>query len=213
MVAIAIAAGAAVVGFGIIPSPLLDLACRRGPRDLRLAARPAVEERYRPYQFAGGLIYLDVDESPADAPRAEGRYEPEKMAALQRLLEPGMTFVDAGSNKGDFALIARASMSDRGRVAAPSSRAPDNCRAGSAASVELNGYRERPSSSSSRCSTRDGARDLVPRRLERLALARSRRGSGRRESIEVADAHARLGARRDRRSAHVDVLKIDVEGA
>jgi FkbM family methyltransferase len=98
-----------------------------------------VDERYKPYEFAGGLIYLDVEESPAMRRRAEGRYEPEKVAALQRLLEPGMTFVDAGSNKGDFALIAARVMSDRGRVLA-FEPAPENCR-WIRASAELNGYR------------------------------------------------------------------------
>jgi hypothetical protein len=34
------------------------------------------EERYRPYPFAGGLIYLDVEHSLTMLARAEGRYEP-----------------------------------------------------------------------------------------------------------------------------------------
>jgi FkbM family methyltransferase len=125
------------------PRMLIEMK-KRGEDQTRPARSSAsrtreVDERYRPYEFAGGLIYLDVDESPAMRRRAEGSYEPEKVAALQRLLEPGMTFVDAGSNKGDFALIAARVMRDRGRVLAfePS---PDNCR-WIRASVELNGYR------------------------------------------------------------------------
>ena len=64
------------------------------------------EERYRPYPFAGGLIYLDVEESPAMRRRAEGTYEPAKVAAVQQLLPRDGTFVDVGANKGDFSLIA-----------------------------------------------------------------------------------------------------------
>jgi FkbM family methyltransferase len=96
------------------------------------------EERYRPYPFAGGLIYLDVDESPMMRRRAEGTYEPRKVAAVQRLLPPGGTFVDVGANKGDFALIAARTAGPEGQVIAiePS---PDNCE-WIRRSVELNGY-------------------------------------------------------------------------
>jgi len=99
---------------------------------------PEEEERYRPYPFAGGLIYLDIDESPMMRRRAENAYEPHKVAAVQRLLRSGGTFVDAGSNKGDFALIAARTAGPRGRVVAiePS---PANCR-WIRRSVELNGY-------------------------------------------------------------------------
>jgi FkbM family methyltransferase len=99
---------------------------------------PGEEERHRPYPFAGGLIYLDVDESPMMRRRAENAYEPHKVAAVQRLLRPGATFVDVGSNKGDFALIAARTAGPQGRVVAiePS---PENCR-WIRRSVELNGY-------------------------------------------------------------------------
>ena len=64
-------AGAATIVFGIVPSPLLDLASDAG-RAIFGSVAMRRRGRYRPYPFAGGLIYLDVDESPAMRRRAEG---------------------------------------------------------------------------------------------------------------------------------------------
>ena len=96
------------------------------------------DERYRPYKFAGGRIYLDVEESLTMRRRAEGTYEPFKVAALQQLLPAGGTVVDVGSNKGDFALIAARSMGPEGRVIAIEPE-PENCR-WIQRSVDLNEY-------------------------------------------------------------------------
>ena len=164
-------------------------------------------ERYRPYPFAGGLIYLDVDESPAMRRRAEGRYEPERVAALQRLLAPGMTFVDAGSNKGDYALIAARVMKDQGRVLA-FEPAPDNCR-WVRASIELNGYR---SISLFELALSD-AEGRVPLYLGEWSgwhsLVRRERPQ---RSIEV-EARTLDAVLAETDDPGVDVIKIDVEGA
>jgi FkbM family methyltransferase len=166
-----------------------------------------VDERYRPYPFAGGLIYLDADESPAMRQRVKGRYERKKVVALQRLLEPGMTFVDAGSNKGDFALIAARVMNDQGRVLA-FEPAPENCR-WIGASVELNGYRsitvfelalsDREGRVPLYIGEWSGWHSLEPRRTPQ-------------ESIEV-EAHTLDAVLSGTGDPHVDVMKIDVEGA
>jgi FkbM family methyltransferase len=166
-----------------------------------------VEERYRPYPFAGGLIYLDVDESPMMRARAEGRFEPEKIAALQRLLRPGMTFVDVGANKGDFSLIAARVMNDEGRVLCfePS---PENC-SWISKSIELNGYR---SIALHELALSD-AEGHVPLYLgERSGWHSLVPGTEASESIEV-EARTLDSALADTGDAHADVLKIDVEGA
>lgn len=82
-----------------------------------------MEADHQPYPFAGGLIYLDAHRSPARIReaarrRAEGTFEPRKVAAVQRFVEPGMTFVDAGANMGDYSLIAARAMGDHGLVVA-----------------------------------------------------------------------------------------------
>ena len=53
---------------------------------------------------------MDVEASPMMQARVAGTYEAHKVAAIQRLLEPGMTFIDAGANMGDFSLIAAKTM-------------------------------------------------------------------------------------------------------
>lgn len=82
---------------------------------------------HRPYQVPGGWIYLNIRESSMMLDRALGCYEPEKHAALRHFLRPGMTFVDVGCNKGDFALAAASLVGESGRVLA-FEPAPENCR-------------------------------------------------------------------------------------
>lgn len=45
-----------------------------------------------------------------------GRYEPQETALLQRLLRPGMTFVDVGANWGYFTLVGAHLVGSTGRV-------------------------------------------------------------------------------------------------
>ncbi|MDA1051696.1 MAG: hypothetical protein O3C40_14600 [Planctomycetota bacterium] len=68
------------------------------------------------HDYLGGKIFLDIDESPMMRARVEGTYEPLKTRALQSLLTPGMTFVDVGTNKGYFALLAAKLLRGTGRV-------------------------------------------------------------------------------------------------
>jgi FkbM family methyltransferase len=166
-----------------------------------------VDERYKPYTFAGGLIYLDVDESPAMRRRAEGRYEPAKTAAVQRLLEPGMTFVDAGSNKGDFALIGAKVMNDEGRVLA-FEPAPENAR-WIRASIELNGY-ECISVFELALSDTEGHVPLYLGEWSGWHSLVPKREAGESIEVETRTLDSVLAGTGD---PHVDVLKIDVEGA
>jgi FkbM family methyltransferase len=169
-----------------------------------------VEERYRPYAFAGGLIYLDLDESPAMRQRLTGTYEPAKLAAIERLLEPGMTFVDAGSNKGDFALIAARTMGDRGRVLAFEPE-PENCR-WIRASIELNGYQ---SITVFELALSD-AEGRVPLHLGKWSgwhsIVSRRKPRRPPKTIEV-EARTLDSVLAETGDLHVDVIKIDVEGA
>jgi FkbM family methyltransferase len=78
--------------------------------------RPVLPRGYKAYRGVGGRIYLDVRESPMMLARALRAYEPGRVAALRAALEPGMVFVDVGGNKGDFSLLAARVMGDEGRV-------------------------------------------------------------------------------------------------
>jgi FkbM family methyltransferase len=165
------------------------------------------EERYRPYPFAGGLIYLDVEDSPTMLARAEGRYEPAKIALIQRFLRPGMSFVDVGANMGDFSLIAAKTMDDEGRVLAfePS---PDNC-AWMRRSIELNGYR---CISLFEIALSDAGGQEVLYLCDRIGWHSLLPGPFEQETITVVVERldAVLESTGD---PHVDMVKVDVEGA
>ena len=142
-----------------------------------------------------------------------GSFEPNEFAFLDRVLKPGMVFVDVGANDGYFTLFAARRVGPSGRVVAvePSSR--------ERAHLERNLTRNRidnveivPAALGAAAGHADlhlahGAHtghntlgsfahdDVVPARIERVPL-------------ETLDAVvARLGLPR------VDVVKIDVEGA
>jgi len=87
---------------------LMQALCRVAPRRFRvyrLLSRLA-PNRYEIYRVEGGLIFLNLHESAAMVQRAMGSYETAKHALIRRHLQPGMTFIDVGANKGDFTLLA-----------------------------------------------------------------------------------------------------------
>ncbi len=66
-----------------------------------------------------------------------GSYEPNELAVLDRVLEPGMVFLDGGANEGWFSLLAAAKIGPTGKVVAiePSTREVARLRA----NLRLNG--------------------------------------------------------------------------
>lgn len=117
-----------------------------GRQDLRIAAlrnyaglAPFFPEGYYDYPTRAGRIYLDIRESHMMFARALDLYETDKMDVVTRFLKPGMTFVDAGANKGDFTLLASGLVDPGGRVFSfePEPENVDWLRR----SMELNGHR------------------------------------------------------------------------
>jgi len=94
---------------------------------------------YRAYSLYGGKIYLNVRESALMLERALGRYEMDKMEAVQKLLRPGVTFIDVGANKGDFSLLAAMVVGNDGRILVFEPE-PMNCK-WIGESIRLNGYK------------------------------------------------------------------------
>jgi FkbM family methyltransferase len=101
--------------------------------------KPILPNRYLPYIVPGGRIYLNIKESPMMLARVFRQYETPKRLAIQAMLKPGMTFVDIGTNKGDFALLAAAVVGSSGQVLCFEPE-PVNCY-WVRKSIELNGYR------------------------------------------------------------------------
>lgn len=56
--------------------------------------------------FVGGQMWLDPDDGSFEALMATSRWEHRKVALLQKYLQDGMTFIDAGAHQGYFSLIA-----------------------------------------------------------------------------------------------------------
>jgi FkbM family methyltransferase len=89
--------------------------------------RRLLPKRHLPYPTRAGRVYLNLAESPMMLDRVLRRYERDKHRALAQLLSQGMTFIDVGANKGDFALFAARRVGPSGHVVAVEP-APENCR-------------------------------------------------------------------------------------
>lgn len=81
---------------------------------------------YYPYKLEEGYIYLNIKESVMMLRRVLGCYELTKHEAFRKFLRPGMTFIDVGCNKGDFALLGSHLVGPQGRVLAFEPH-PENC--------------------------------------------------------------------------------------
>jgi FkbM family methyltransferase len=119
---------------------LMQTLCRLAPRRhrvYRLISRFA-PDRFEVYRTEGGFIYLNLHEHPMMVQMAMRTYEPAKHAMIRRRLRPGMIFIDAGANFGDFTLQAAQLVGGSGRVIAIEP-APENY-SYLQRSIALNGY-------------------------------------------------------------------------
>ena len=162
---------------------------------------------YRRYRVHGHDIFLNVSESPMMLARVLERYEPEKHAFIRGFLKSGMTFVDIGANKGDFALLAAGILGDRGRVLAIEPE-PENCR-WIARSVAANGFgsvellqaavSDRTGEATLHLSDRSGWHTLIAGHADRDRRRIMVR------TLTLDDLVAEV--------PKIDLIKIDVEGA
>jgi len=141
--------------------------------------------------------------------RALGIYEPDKTQTICTLLKPGMTFIDIGSNKGDFSLLAAKIVEDTGAVLAFEPEL-DNCH-WMRRSMELNGYNnitlydialgDTNEPTQLYLGEKSGWHSLIPSTLN------PDQGT---IDIQMRALDDVLG---DIECKHVDMIKIDVEGA
>ena len=141
-----------------------------------------------------------------------GSFEPNEFAFLDRVLKPGMVFVDVGANDGYYTLFAARRVGSGGRVAAvePSSRErahlERNLARNGVGNVEVVPAALGATAGHADLHLAHGAHtghntlgsfahdDVVPARIERVPL----------ETLDAVVARLAL--------PHVDVVKIDVEG-
>jgi len=118
-----------------VPSPQ---AKPEGESDSSPAVREGLPNRYLPYHFPGGKIFLNVAESRKAVARALGINDPYQTKAIVSLLKPGMTFVDVGAGTGYYAFLAAKLVGPQGTVLA-FEPVPDKCR-WFRKGIEINGY-------------------------------------------------------------------------
>lgn len=164
---------------------------------------------HRLHDYIGGKIFLDIDESPMMRARIEGTYEPFKTRMLQSVLAPDMTYVDIGTNKGYFALLAAKLLNGTGQVLAFEPE-PRNCQC-IRQSVHANGYTnvtllelalsDRDERALLYLGEKSGWHTLLP------DLPQRAQGTIEVQQRQLDAVLEELGTQR------VDVIKIDVEGA
>ncbi len=154
-------------------------------------------------------MYLDVNESKMMRARVLGRYERNKMNLIMAWLKPGATFVDVGSNKGDFTLLAAKVVGSDGKVLSFEPE-PENCY-WIRKSVEANGY-ENIALFEVALSATDGTASLYlgsKSGWHTLLPGQPNRSNG---TITVMTRKLD-SVLREANQARVDMIKIDVEGA
>ncbi len=83
----------------------------------RQSAQAAVESTPLLVEAETFKIYVAPSGSPVASPIIEGRpYEPHVVAAIRRLLKPGMVFVDVGASIGYLSLVAAHEVENVGKV-------------------------------------------------------------------------------------------------
>lgn len=83
---------------------------------------------YHAYKLpTGGIVYIDITESPMMFARVIGWFEPQKHRALDFFLNQGDAYFDIGANKGEFAIHAALAIGEKGKVVAFEPE-PENCK-------------------------------------------------------------------------------------
>jgi FkbM family methyltransferase len=90
------------------------------------------------YQLDGYKMFIDVGEFFTMFERLIGDFEPSKNNFIRSNLYEGVTFIDLGVNKGDYALLAASLVGPTGRVVAIEPE-PENC-SWIRRSIEANGF-------------------------------------------------------------------------
>jgi FkbM family methyltransferase len=107
------------------PSWVLGSGERRGIAvRIRGLIWPRLKDEFEVEWMDGLRLLLQPGSETSRAIYVTGRYEPNEFCLLDRILQPGMIFVDVGANVGLYSLFAATKVKQQGRVLAiePSSR-------------------------------------------------------------------------------------------
>jgi FkbM family methyltransferase len=162
---------------------------------------------------AGTRLRLSLDNDLSLALFAGGAFEPNEFALLDRVLQPGMVFLDGGANEGAYTVFAAARVGERGHVVAvePSAREAARLRA----NIALNRLRNVTVVEAALAETGGSA---LLRIAEPLHAGHNTLGAFAYEGVREADTANvpvttldELAATRG--IARLDVVKLDIEGA
>jgi FkbM family methyltransferase len=141
--------------------------------------------------------------------RVLGCYEVSKMAAVKRFVKPGGVFIDAGGNKGDFALLAAMLTGKEGKVVCFEPE-PNNCD-WIKQSIMLNGYQNVALQEVALSNYNGTAQLNIGRNSGEHTLLRNQRG---RNFGAITVRTATLDSSLESLAVTtVNVMKVDVEGA
>lgn len=105
-----LAANATVVTAGLRqqlePRVYEALSTKVRPTELAALMTKALGIKRRPFEAQHGTFYIDPVSNFGFRLFKDGIYEPETIEILERVLEPGDTFVDLGANEGYFSVLA-----------------------------------------------------------------------------------------------------------
>jgi FkbM family methyltransferase len=187
------------------------LACRRGA--LWEAARGRLSVPLTLKWYHGMTVDVLLGNDNSLCLYVCGSFEPNEFAFLDRVLRPGMVFVDVGANDGYYTLFAAHRVGRSGRVLSvePSTRE----RANLERNIARNGLTNItviPVALGATCGTAE-LRLAQSAHSGHNTLGRFANDSVQAESVEQVDVRTLDSLTRDVALDRIDVMKIDVEGA
>jgi len=195
------------------PGWVLGSGERRGiAARMRRLLWPYLREAFEVEWLEGLRLRLLPGNETSRAIFVTGRYEPNEFCVLDRVLQPGMTFVDAGANMGLYSLFAAGRVMPHGRVLAlEPSRREFEILVGNVEANQLQNVRTLPVA----LSDRRGTAELLVAPLANAGhntLGSFGYGTAleRREAVPVERLDDII---RDEGIERVDMIKMDVEGA
>ncbi len=166
-------------------------------------------DTYDYYQFEGGKIYLKLKESWPMMAQISGNWEAQKLEFLREHVRPDTVFVDIGGAQGYFSLLAAHFAGDQGSVHIfePHPTNADCIRK----SIAANGYQSITVHEMA-LGAESGTIDLQVGQMSFFHSIKTTNPNNSSESVSVPlrradDVFAEAGV------SHIDIMKIDVEGA
>lgn len=187
------------------------MACRRGA--LWEAARGQIQVPVTLRWYRGTTVDVLLGNDNSLCLYVCGSFEPNEFAFLDKILRPGMTFIDVGANDGYYTLFAARKVGERGRVLAaePSTRERANLKRNIARNG-LGNVTVVPVALGASCGTAE-LRLAQGAHSGHNTLGHFANDGVQAESVEQVTIRTLDDVVAEQKFKRIDVIKIDVEGA